>query len=98
MRILYVQQHFAGGQGEAGIRGYNLVRTLSARGHEDTVICGRNWRDSALATGKKQWANEQETDGFRVVQLGVFYSNHQGLSVYRSRSDCRFVRLFVSLC
>ncbi|MGH9928237.1 MAG: glycosyltransferase family 4 protein [Pyrinomonadaceae bacterium] len=77
MKILYVQQHFASGQGEAGTRGYNLVRTLAGRGHEVTVICGRNWRDSSLATEKRQWVVEQDLDGFHVVQLGVFYSNHQ---------------------
>lgn len=77
MRISYVQQHFASGQGEAGIRGYNLVKILAKRGHDVTVICGRNWRDSALATDKTQWVVEQELDGFHVVQLGVFYSNHQ---------------------
>jgi glycosyltransferase involved in cell wall biosynthesis len=77
MRILYVQQHFTGAQGEGGVRGYNLVKILAERGHDVTVICGRYWRNSAHATEKKQWVIEQELDGFRVVQLGVFYSNHQ---------------------
>jgi glycosyltransferase involved in cell wall biosynthesis len=77
MNILYVQQHFATGKGEAGVRGYNLVKTLASRGHDVTVICGHNWRDSSLAADRRRWVVERELDGFRVVQIGVFYSNHQ---------------------
>ena len=77
MKILYVQQHFATGKGEAGVRGYNLVKTLAARGHEVTVICGVNWRDSSLQAEAGRWVQEKQVEDFRVVQLGVFYSNHQ---------------------
>jgi glycosyltransferase involved in cell wall biosynthesis len=77
MRILYVQQHFATGSGEAGVRGYNLVQTLVERGHQVTVICGHNWRDSSLQQQQRKLITERDVDGFRVVQLGVFYSNHQ---------------------
>jgi glycosyltransferase involved in cell wall biosynthesis len=77
MRILYVQQHFATGKGEAGVRGYNLVKTLAARGHEVTVICGVNWRDSSLQAEPGRWVQEKQVEDFRVVQLGVYYSNHQ---------------------
>ena len=77
MRISYVQQHFATNRGEAGVRGYNLVRTFVERGHDVTVICGHNWRDSAMAADDGERVIEREIDGFRVVQLAVFYSNHQ---------------------
>ena len=77
MKILYVQQHFATGQGEAGVRGYHLVKTLADRGHDVTVICGHNWRDQSLQTEGGRWVSEREIDGFRVVQIDVFYSNHQ---------------------
>jgi glycosyltransferase involved in cell wall biosynthesis len=77
MKILYVQQHFATGKGEAGVRGYNLVKTLAARGHEVTVICGVNWRDSSLQAAPGRWVQEKQVEDFRVVQLGVYYSNHQ---------------------
>ena len=77
MKILYVQQHFATGRGEAGVRGYNLVRTLADRGHDVTVVCGHNWRDQSLQTDGARWVSEREIEGFRVVQIGVFYSNHQ---------------------
>ena len=80
MKILYVQQHFATGKGEAGVRGYNLVKTLAARGHEVTVICGVNWRDSSLQAEAGRWVQESVVEDFRVVQLGVFYSNHQSLA------------------
>jgi len=59
------------------VRGYNLVRTLAERGHEVTVVCGHNWRDQSLQTEGRRWVIEREVDGFRVVQIGVFYSNHQ---------------------
>lgn len=78
MKILYIQQHFATAQGEAGVRGYRLVRTLVERGHEVTVVCGHNWRDSTLSAPPGRWRVEQDLDGFRLVQLAVFYSNHQG--------------------
>jgi glycosyltransferase involved in cell wall biosynthesis len=77
MRVLYIQQHFATGRGEAGVRGYNLVRALAARGHEVTVVCGINWRDSTLEVGGGRWRIEKQVDDFRLVQLGVSYSNHQ---------------------
>ncbi len=80
MKILYVQQHFATGQGEAGVRGYHLVKTLAERGHEVTVVCGHNWRDQSLHSDGGRLVVEREVDGFRVVQIGVFYSNHQSLS------------------
>ncbi|MCK6478720.1 MAG: glycosyltransferase family 4 protein [Planctomycetaceae bacterium] len=76
MRLLYVQQHFATGRGEAGVRGYNLVRTLVARGHDVTVVSGHNWRDRSTAAGKGRLVDETETEGFRIVRIGVPYSNH----------------------
>jgi glycosyltransferase involved in cell wall biosynthesis len=78
VKILYVQQHFATNRGEAGVRGYNLVKTLADRGHDVTVVCGHNWRDSSLAAEEGRRVVEKEIDGFRVVQIAVFYSNHQG--------------------
>jgi glycosyltransferase involved in cell wall biosynthesis len=77
MKILYVQQHFATGSGEAGVRGYNLVKTLASRGHEVTVVCGHNWRDSSLRADGDKRVVEFDLDGFHVVQLRVFYSNYQ---------------------
>jgi glycosyltransferase involved in cell wall biosynthesis len=78
MRIVYVQQHFATPHGEAGVRGYNLVKTFVDRGHNVTVIAGHNWRDDSLKVGPGQWRAENELDGFRLVRLGVYYSNFQG--------------------
>jgi glycosyltransferase involved in cell wall biosynthesis len=80
MRILYVQQHFATGAGQAGVRGYNLVRTLVDRGHDVTVICGHNWRDPNLALTEGRWVSEERFEGFCLVKLGVFYSNHQSFA------------------
>lgn len=77
MKILYVQQHFATASGEAGVRGYNLVKTLVERGHDVTVVCGHNWRDSSLQSDSDKRVVEFDLDGFRVVQIRVFYSNHQ---------------------
>jgi glycosyltransferase involved in cell wall biosynthesis len=78
MRIIYIQQHFSTGKGEGGIRSYNLVRTWVRRGHDVTVIAGTSWRDKSLQVDDRRWAHERELDGFHLVQLGVFYSNHQG--------------------
>lgn len=92
MKILYVQQHFATGSGEAGVRGYNLVRTLVARGHDVTVICGHNWRDRSLAGDHAKLVDERDVEGFRLVRLGVFYSNHQSVMA-RLRSFLTFAIL-----
>lgn len=78
MKILYIQQHFATGAGEAGVRGYNLVRTFAERGHDVTVISGHNWRDATLAGDPARLIHERPMDGYRLVRLGIFYSNHQG--------------------
>lgn len=91
MKILYVQQHFATGRGEAGVRGYNLVRTLVERGHQVTVLCGHNWRDRTLEVPPGAVV-EQELDGFRLVQIGVYYSNHQSFAA-RVISFLRFAAL-----
>jgi glycosyltransferase involved in cell wall biosynthesis len=80
VKILYIQQHFATNRGEAGVRGYNLVKTLADRGHDVTVVCGHNWRDSSLAAGGSRRVAETSVDGFRVVQISVFYSNHQSFA------------------
>jgi glycosyltransferase involved in cell wall biosynthesis len=93
MKILYVQQHFATGRGEAAVRGYNLVRTLAERGHEVTVVCGHNWRDSTLET-RPGAVTEQDLDGLRLVQIGVYYSNHQS---FRTRL-LSFLRFAVLAC
>ncbi|HUP22924.1 MAG TPA: glycosyltransferase family 4 protein [Thermoanaerobaculia bacterium] len=90
MRILYIQQHFATNRGEAGVRGYQLVKTLADRGHEVTVVCGENWRDSALRARPR--GRSIDLDGFEVVQLPVFYSNHQTFSS-RLASFLRFALL-----
>jgi len=80
VKLLYIQQHFATGKGEAGVRGYNLVRTLAARGHDVTVLCGHNWRDRTLGAEGGGWRVEKQVDDFKVVQLAVFYSNHQSFA------------------
>lgn len=92
MRILYVQQHFATGSGEAGVRGYNLVRTLVARGHDVTVVSGHNWRDASLAGDSGKLVDERALEGFTLVRLGIFYSNHQSF-VARVRSFLAFAVL-----
>ena len=94
MKILYVQQHFATGSGEAGVRGYNLVRTLVARGHHVTVICGHNWRDRTLAGDISRLVEERDVEGFTLVRLGVFYSNHQSF-LSRLRSFLSFALLAI---
>lgn len=79
MKITYVQQHFATAAGEAGVRGYNLVRTFVERGHDVTVVCGHNWRDISLGGDANRRIEVKDVDGFRLVRIGVYYSNHQGL-------------------
>lgn len=92
MRILYIQQHFAAGTGTAGVRGWNLVRTMVRRGHEVTVLSGHNWRDAGLAPDASGRPTEERTsDGYTLVRLPVFYSNHQGF-VARVRSFFRYAR------
>ncbi|MHC4820327.1 MAG: glycosyltransferase family 4 protein [Planctomycetota bacterium] len=90
MRVLYVQQHFATDRGQAGVRGYRLVRAFVDRGHEVTVLTGHNWRDESLdARGKG--VVEEELDGFRLVKIPVFYSQHQSFA-QRVASFLKFAR------
>jgi len=77
MKILYIQQHFATNKGEAGVRGYNLVKVMTERGHDVTVLCGHNWRDSSLRPGQGKWFFRSNLDGFRIIQVAVTYSNKQ---------------------
>ncbi len=90
MRILYIQQHFAAGTGTAGVRGWNLVRAMVRRGHEVTVLAGHNWRDAGLAADPSGRVVEERTpEGYLLVRIPVFYSNHQSLPA-RAWSFLRF--------
>lgn len=78
MNILYLQQHHVTSKGEGGVRGHYLMKALAARGHDVTVICGQNWRDSSLAAKRGCLFHEIQVDGTRIVQLSIPYSNKLG--------------------
>ena len=80
MRILYFHQHFTTPDGSGGTRSYEFARALVARGHQVTMICGRNER-SVL---KLEWNSRHHwhrgmVDGIDVVAFPLNYSNRDGL-------------------
>lgn len=91
MRILYFHQHFSTPKGASGLRSYQMARRLIARGHQVTMVSGRNSRgqtglDGAFHKGVRRGA----IDGIDVVEIDLPYSNSDGF-VKRSLIFLRFM-------
>ena len=80
MRVLYIHQHFTTPQGAGGIRSFEFARTLIARGHSVTVVCGSHQRSrSGLSGPFRKKMRCGDVDGIRVIEVDLAYSNHDGL-------------------
>lgn len=80
MRVLYFHQHFTTPDGAGGTRSYEFARALLARGHQVTMVCGRNDRSSLnLPWQPRDGWFRGDIDGIDVIALPVEYSNSDGL-------------------
>src|SRR6478609_4237381 len=80
MRILYFHQHFTTPDGSGGTRSYEFARALVARGHQVTMICGRNERSVLKLEwdARRRW-HRGMIDGIDVIAFPLNYSNRDGL-------------------
>lgn len=79
MRVLYFHQHFSTPQGSIGTRSYEMAKRLVALGHEVTMVCGSygggaTGLDSSFVGGRR----DGMTDGIRVIEFDLAYSNSDG--------------------
>ncbi len=76
MRVLYFHQHFTTPDGSGGTRSYEFARGLIHRGHEVTMVCGRNAQWSSILPWDANcgW-HRGDIDGIDVIALPLAYSN-----------------------
>lgn len=80
MKILYYHQHFSTPDGSTGTRSYEMARSLIARGHEVTIICGSyNMSDTGLTGCYSHGSRKGDVDGIHVIELALPYKNKLGL-------------------
>ena len=76
MHILYFHQHFTTPKGSTGIRSYTMARSLIARGHKVTMVCGsfigsKTGLSGEFIRGKRRGY----VDGIDVIELDLRYGN-----------------------
>lgn len=78
-RFLYFHQHFSTPFGSTGTRSYEMARSLIARGHVVTMVCGTyGGGETGLSGPFKAGRRSGDVDGIRVVELDLAYSNSDG--------------------
>lgn len=76
MKFLYFHQHFSTPQGSTGTRSYEMARSLVARGHEVTMVCGTyGGGETGLSSPFQGGRRSGVVDGINVVELDLAYSN-----------------------
>lgn len=91
MRVLYFHQHFSTPKGASGVRSYQMARRLIARGHQVTMVSGRNSRGQTGLEGAFHNGIRRGTiDGIDVIEIDLPYSNSDGF-VKRSLIFLRFM-------
>lgn len=81
MRVLYFHQHFITPDGSGGTRSYEFARALIARGHQVTMVCGRNTQQNLALTWDAQRGWHRGTaDGIDVISLPLAYSNRDSIA------------------
>ena len=97
MHVLYFHQYFTTPQGSGGLRSYQMARRLIERGHQVTMVCGSRGRSHTGLTGEPvHGIRTGETDGIRIIEVCIPYSNYDSLprrSVTFLRLACRNVRI-----
>lgn len=90
MKVLYFHQHFSTPRGSAGIRSYQMARRLIARGHQVTMVCGSyGGGDTGLSAPFKKGLRSGITDGLKVIEFDLSYSNSDDF-VQRTRIFLKF--------
>lgn len=90
MRVLYFHQYFSTRDGTTGTRSYEFARRLVQRGHQVTMVCGSlNGGTESFHGKNRSCINRVSVDGIDVIELGVPYSNHLGLTA-RAMAFLRF--------
>ncbi|OLU33080.1 glycosyltransferase family 4 protein [Pseudomonas sp. PA27(2017)] len=80
MKILYFHQHFVTPYGAGAIRSYAMARELLAQGHQVTMVCGSmQGGDTGLSGPFVGGIRRGLVDGIDVIELGLAYSNNDGL-------------------
>jgi glycosyltransferase involved in cell wall biosynthesis len=80
LHVLYVHQHFGTPSGAGGIRSYGFARSLIARGHRVTIVCGGTDRSTTTLTMPFEGGRRQGTvDGIQVVECNIPYATSDGL-------------------
>lgn len=79
MKFLYFHQHFSTPKGSTGTRSYEMARSLVARGHEVTMVCGTyGGGETGLSSAFEGGRRSGLVDGINVVELDLAYSNSDG--------------------
>ena len=80
MKFLYFHQHFSTPKGSTGTRSYEMARSLVARGHQVTMVCGSyGGGETGLSSQFVAGRRSGQVDGIDVIELDVAYSNSDGL-------------------
>ena len=79
MKFLYFHQHFSTPKGSTGTRSYEMARSLVARGHQVTMVCGSyGGGETGLSSAFVHGRRSGQVDGIDVVELDLAYSNSDG--------------------
>ena len=76
MKILYFHQHFSTPAGATGTRSYEMAKTLVARGHEVTMVCGSYIGSvTGLSMPFVRGKRRGNVEGIDVIEFEIPYSN-----------------------
>lgn len=90
MNILYIHQHFTTPAGAGGTRSYEMARTLVARGHQVTMVCGSYaGGNTGLAGSFRRGARSGQVEGINVIEFDLSYANNDGF-LRRAATFIRF--------
>lgn len=76
---MYFHQHFSTPSGATGTRSYEMAKTLLARGHQVTMVCGSyNVGATGLEGDFCDGRREGVVDGINVIEFDLSYANTDG--------------------
>lgn len=78
MKVIYFHQHFSTPKGATGIRSYEMAKSLIAKGHNVTMVCGSySGGNTGLCNPFIDGQRRGEVDGIQVIEFELDYSNAQ---------------------